>query len=319
MPHATPLPTPGGAPFLVDGGLETYLLFQEGFELPYFASITLLEKRDGLIGLRSYYQRFLDIARRHGAGFVLDAPTWRASPDWGETLGFDQARLAGLNARAIELVEGLRRAAPADSPPIVLNAPIGPRGDGYDPGAIMTATEARDYHRWQIDAVAQAGADMVTALTMTNLGEAEGIAAAAIDAGLPVAISFTVETDGRLPTGMALADAVARIDDRHGDAVSFYMVNCAHPTHFAPVLNDAALAGRIGGLRANASRMSHAELDEATELDEGNPAELAAEYRELIDALPSLCLIGGCCGTDHRHVEAIADACVPTLKARVSA
>lgn len=316
MTNVKSLPAPGGLPFLIDGGLETYLLFKEGFDLPYFASVTLLEKREGVVGLRAYYQRYLDLARQHGAGLVLDAPTWRASPDWGETLGYGQAHLAGLNVRAIEMVDGMRRGAPADSPPIVLNAPIGPRGDGYDPGAIMTPAEARDYHAWQIGVLAQAGVDMVTALTMTNVEEADGIAASAIAAGLPVAVSFTVETDGRLPTGMALAEAVDRIDQRHGGGVAFFMINCAHPTHFSAVLEDPALAARIGGLRANASRMSHAELDEATDLDEGDPDELAAQYRALIDLLPGLCLIGGCCGTDHHHVGAIAGACVPVLRER---
>lgn len=316
MPHASSLPTRGGGPFLADGGLETYLLFKEGFDLPYFSSLTLLEKRDGIIGLRNYYQRFLDIARHHGAGFVLDAPTWRASPDWGETLGFDLSKLAGLNVRAVELIEGVRRGAPADSPPIVLNAPIGPRGDGYDPGALMSAGEACEYHRWQIETLAEAGVEMVSALTMTNVQEAQGIAAAAIATGLPAVISFTVETDGRLPTGMSLADAVARIDDQLGDDIRFYMINCAHPTHFASVLDDPVLAQRIGGLRANASRMSHAELDEAAELDEGNPTELGEDYRLLLDALPQLCLLGGCCGTDHHHVGAIAEACIPELVAR---
>jgi S-methylmethionine-dependent homocysteine/selenocysteine methylase len=316
MPQSNPLPTRGGAPFLADGGLETYLLFKEGFDLPYFSSLTLLEKRDGIVGLRNYYQRFLDIARQHGTGFVLDAPTWRASPDWGETLGFDLAKLAGLNVRAIELIEGVRRGAPADSPPIVLNAPIGPRGDGYDPGALMSAGEACDYHRWQIETLAEAGVEMISALTMTNVQEAQGIAAAAIGAGLPVVVSFTVETDGRLPTGMALTEAVARIDDRLGDDIRFYMINCAHPSHFADVLGDPGLAERIGGIRANASRMSHAELDEAADLDEGNPAELGEDYGRLLDALPHLCLLGGCCGTDHHHVAAIADACIPELAAR---
>lgn len=316
MPQSNSLPTCGGAPFLADGGLETYLLFKEGFDLPYFSSLTLLERRDGIVGLRNYYQRFLDIARQHGAGFVLDAPTWRASPDWGETLGFDLAKLAGLNARAIELIEGVRRSAPADSPPIVLNAPIGPRGDGYDPGALMSAAEAGEYHSWQIETLAEAGVEMISAVTMTNVQEAQGIATAASGAGLPVVVSFTVETDGRLPTGMALTEAIARIDDRLGDDIRFYMINCAHPSHFANVLDDPGLAERIGGIRANASRMSHAELDEAADLDEGDPVELGADYRQLLDALPHLCLLGGCCGTDHHHVGAIAEACIPELAAR---
>ena len=182
----------------------------------------------------------------------------------------------------------------------------------------MTPHEARDYHRWQLAQIAQAGADIATALTITNVEEAEGIAAAAREVGIPLAVSFTVETDGRLPTGMALADAVARIEDRHGDTVAYYMVNCAHPSHFADALDDDLLRARIGGIRANASRMSHAELDEAEVLDDGNPHELADDYRGLLDALPNLCVLGGCCGTDRRHVAAIAEACVPALRQRAS-
>lgn len=197
---------------------------------------------------------------------------------------------------------------------IVLNLTVGPRGDGYNPGQMMSAAEAREYHAWQIGVAADAGAEMVSALTMTYLEEAQGIAAAARDAGLKAVVSFTVETDGRLPTGMTLAEAVRRTDDAVGD-VAYYMINCAHPSHFAAVLDDPELAVRIGGLRANASRMSHAELDQATELDEGDPAELAGDYRDLLGALPHLCVLGGCCGTDHRHVEAIARACLPVMKA----
>ncbi|MCA1661282.1 MAG: homocysteine S-methyltransferase family protein [Novosphingobium sp.] len=319
MTDAPHLPKLGGSPFLVDGGLETCLIFHDGYELPSFASFTLLDSERGRRGLATYYRRFLDIAAHHGTGFVLDAPTWRASPEWGEKLGYDRARLGEANRAAVALLRGLRDEQSATGP-IAVNAAIGPRGDGYDPGTTMTADEARDYHRWQLEVAAAAGADMATALTMTHHGEAEGIAAAAGEIGLPVAVSFTVETDGRLPTGMPLSEAVGRIDDRHGAAVCFYMINCAHPSHFAHVLDgDSALASRIGGIRANASRMSHAELDKAEELDDGDPVELADDYRSLIQTLPNLCLLGGCCGTDHRHIAAIADACVSALAARAAA
>ena len=314
---ASPLPRPGGAPFLIDGGLETCLIFRDGFELPSFASFVLLDDARGRAGLDAYYRGFLDIAAASGAGFVLDSPTWRANPDWGAALGYDRARLGAANHAAIAQLAELRDDY-AGAGTVVVNGCIGPRGDGYDPGKLMTADEARDYHRWQVAQLAEAGADMVTALTMTNLEEAEGIVAAAREVGIPAVVSFTVETDGRLPTGMALAEAVARIEDRHGDAVAYYMVNCAHPSHFADALDDELLRARVAGIRANASRMSHAELDEAEVLDDGNPQELAENYRGLIEALPNLCVLGGCCGTDHRHVTAIAEACVPGIKSRLS-
>jgi S-methylmethionine-dependent homocysteine/selenocysteine methylase len=306
------LPKLGGAPFLTDAGLETCLIFHDGFDLPQFASFTLLDDPAGAEGLKAYFRRFLAMAQAHGAGFVLDAPSWRASPDWGAALGYDRARLAAANTAAIELIAGLRGEG-GDAAKVVLNLPVGPRGDGYDPGAMMTAAEARAYHAWQIGVAADAGVEIVTALTMTYLEEAQGIAMAAADAGLPAVVSFTVETDGRLPTGMALAEAVKRADDAAG-GIAYHMINCAHPSHFASVLGDAELAARIGGLRANASRMSHAELDEAAALDEGNPDELAGDYRDLLGALPHLCVLGGCCGTDHRHVDAIAQECLPAMR-----
>lgn len=305
------LPKLGGPPFLTDAGLETCLIFHDGFDLPCFASFTLLDDDTGIEGLKTYYRKFLALARDHGAGFVLDAPSWRASPDWGAKIGYDPTRLASANIRGLELISGVRRELEGAND-VVLNLPVGPRGDGYDPGNMMSAAEARAYHAWQIGVAADAGAEIVTALTMTYLEEAQGIAAAAADAGLPAVVSFTVETDGRLPTGMTLSEAVRRTDDAVG-GVAYHMINCAHPSHFATVLDDAKLAARIGGIRANASRMSHAELDEAAKLDEGNPDELANDYRALLDALPNLCVLGGCCGTDHRHVDAIARECLPLM------
>lgn len=307
------LPKLGGAPYLTDAGLETCLIFHNGFDLPSFAAFTLLDDPAGIAGLKAYYGTFLKLAQQHDAGFVLDAPSWRGSPDWGESIGYDRPRLADANARGIDLIAGLRRDL-GNRSDVVLNLPVGPRGDGYEPGSMMSAAQSRDYHAWQIGVARSAGAEMVTALTMTYLEEAQGIAQAAADAGLPAVVSFTVETDGRLPTGMALSEAVKRTDDLTG-GVAYYMINCAHPSHFAGVLDDAELAARIGGIRANASRMSHAELDDAVELDDGNPDELAVDYRALIGALPNLCVLGGCCGTDHRHVDAIARECIPLLRA----
>jgi S-methylmethionine-dependent homocysteine/selenocysteine methylase len=195
--------------------------------------------------------------------------------------------------------------------PVVVSGCIGPRGDGYDPGAIMTVEEAEAYHGRQAQALASAGPDLLSAITMTNVNEATGIARAARSVGLPVVISFTVETDGRLPTGDTLAAAIGAVDAATNSYPAYYMINCAHPTHFADAIDaDAAWAKRIGGVRANASRCSHAELDAMTELDAGDPDELAELYRTLRDRLPGLNVLGGCCGTDIRHIVAIAESCV---------
>jgi len=289
--------------------METTLIFHEGLELPEFAAFPLLEHEEGTRALRDYYAPYLDIARRMGTGFVLEAPTWRANPDWAEKLGYSPGRLDALNRRAIALLEDVRARAEAAGQPIVISGCIGPQGDGYSPATRMSAADAQAYHATQIASFRATAADMVAALTMTYPEEAVGVARAAEEAGMPSAISFTVETDGRLPSGHALGEAIEHVDAETGAAPAYYMINCAHPTHFADVVEEAGpWRDRIRGLRANASARSHAELDEATELDAGDPADLGARHAALRGALPDLRVLGGCCGTDHRHVAEIAGA-----------
>jgi S-methylmethionine-dependent homocysteine/selenocysteine methylase len=292
--------------FLTDGGLETTLIFHLGLELPDFAAFDLLRDDTGAEALRRYYESYIAIAREHGAGIVLDTATWRASRDWGERLGYSPEELAEANRRAVALVEELRTLNP--DVPAVLDGVIGPRGDGYVVGETMTPEEAEAYHSEQIGTFAGTAADMVSAITMTYADEAVGIARAAQAAGLPAAISFTVETDGRLPSGQPLGAAIEQVDAETASAPAYFMINCAHPTHFEAALEGPWLE-RVRGIRANASRMSHEELDASEELDEGDPDELAEQYRALRDRLPNATVLGGCCGTDDRHVAAIAAAC----------
>jgi homocysteine S-methyltransferase len=261
--------------------------------------------------LRRYYDAYVGIARQHGAGMVLESATWRASADWGDRLGYSRPELATANRKAIRLLEDIRDSHPDLT--AVISGCVGPRGDGYRPGNVMQAGEAQRYHAAQIETFAGTAADLVSAITMNYVAEATGIARAAQEAGMPVAISFTVETDGRLPTGQPLKEAIEQVDAETGSYPSYYMLNCAHPEHFRGVLaNGEAWTRRIRGLRANASRKSHAELNDSSELDTGNPAELGSDYAELkLGVLPQLSVLGGCCGTDHRHVQRIAAACAP--------
>jgi S-methylmethionine-dependent homocysteine/selenocysteine methylase len=302
------LPQLDGGLFVTDGGIETSLIFHRGLELPLFAAFDLLKDDEGTEALRSYYRPYAELAREHGAGLVLESPTWRASPDWARQLGYSLEELDALNRKAIALMEELR-AEHAGERQVVISGCIGPQGDGYAPETTMTADEAEAYHAVQIGTFADTAADMVTAITMTYANEAIGVARAAAAAGLPSAISFTVETDGRLPSGQSLPEAIAEVDGTTASAPAYYMLNCAHPTHFESVLAyGAEWAARIGGLRTNASTKSHAELDEAEELDEGDPADLAARHAALQRLLPNVNVLGGCCGTDHRHVGAICSA-----------
>ena len=304
------LPQLEGRLFLTDGGLETTLIYHEGWELPIFEAFALLESERGRAALRAYFDRYLSLAIKQGTGFVLESPTWRANPDWGAKVGHDREVLAKLNRAAIDLMRDVRDAHETERTPIVISGCIGPRGDGYDPGEIMSAEEAQAYHAWQVGVLRDAGVDLVSAFTMNNINEALGVARAAEAAEIPCVISFTVETDGRLPTGDDLADAIKAVDAAGSRVPVYYMINCAHPTHFGHVLEDgAAWMKRLRGVRANSSRRSHAELDNATELDAGNPGELGSQYRDLLRRFPHINILGGCCGTDHRHVECISLAC----------
>jgi homocysteine S-methyltransferase len=300
------LPQLGDDLFLTDGGMETWLVHERGFELPQFASFPLLDDRRGVEALRAYFAPYVALARANDAGLVLDAPTWRASSRWGRLLGYGAAELADFNRRAVALVDDIRTEAAGVR--IVVGGCVGPCDDAYAPSDQISADDAYAYHRPQIETFAGTPADFVNALTLTYSAEAVGLAQAANAIGMPVAISFTVETDGRLPGGETLGDAIAAVDA--AAEVDYFMVNCAHPTHFAGVLDDGDWRRRIWGVRANASQKSHAELDEAEELDAGDPDELASHYPALRERLPNLRVAGGCCGTDDRHIAAICDALI---------
>lgn len=309
------LPQSSGGLFLTDGGLETTLIFHEGIDLPEFAAFPLLRTEEGRALLKKYFRSYIAIAMQYGIDVLLETATWRASPDWAEKLGYDRAELAEVNRQSVKMLEELRGEVPVS---LVISGCVGPRGDGYIPTSKMTEKQAADYHRDQIEAFAQANADLVTAITMNYVEEAVGIVEAARNAGMPVVISFTVETDGTLPSGESLSDAIEEVDAVTQQYPAYYMINCAHPDHFDEALRSGSSSwlDRIRGIRANASRMSHAQLNESPTLDIGDPEELGRQYADLLQKLPNLNVMGGCCGTDARHVGSIAKACSPLFARR---
>jgi S-methylmethionine-dependent homocysteine/selenocysteine methylase len=311
------LPQLNGGFYLTDGGIETTLIFHEGLELPDFAAFHLLATPVGKAALRKYFRTYAEIAQRFGTGLILESATWRASADWGTRLGYTPESLASVNQGAIQLLEEVRNEYETAQTHVVVSGCIGPRGDGYVPDYAMSEREAEIYHKKQIETLASSGADMISAITMNYAEEAVGIAQAARRADIPVAISFTVETDGNLPTGQTLKSAIEQVDGATSGYPSYYMINCAHPTHFEHVLAEGgSWLDRIRGVRANASRKSHVELNESPELDVGNPVELGMQYARLRKRLSHLNVMGGCCGTDHRHVEQIAKVCSPLFASR---
>lgn len=292
--------------FLTDGGLETDLIFSKNIDLPHFAAFPLLDHPKYKIILRNYFIEYLEIAKLNGTGYILESPTWRANTDWGFKLGYSEKELITVNRKAIEFIKELRNSYKDKIDEILISGQIGPRGDGYQIENLMTVSEAQKYHSLQIEAFQRSSVDMVSAITMTYPEEAIGVCFGAQKNNLPVVISFTVETDGKLPNGDSLEKAIDKVDKATNNYPLYYMINCAHPTHFIDVLKgDWDWKSRIKGIRANASCKSHAELDESTELDAGNIAELAEWHNKLNEHLPGLMVYGGCCGTDASHVASI--------------
>lgn len=310
------LPQMSGDFFLADGGIETTLIFLDGLDLPFFAAFHLFRTQQGEDALRKYFRTYAELAQKHRSGLVLETATWRASADWGNKLGYTADELAEVNRRSVAMLEEIRAEYQAEDISVVISGCIGPRGDGYVPTELMSAAQAEDYHGPQVETFAGTAVDLVTAITMNYVEEAVGLARAAKNVELPVVISLTVETDGRLPTGQSLGDAIKQIDAATGGYPSYFMINCAHPSHFSPVVDgDQPWKDRIHGLRANASKMSHAELNEALELDAGDPVALGRDYAMLKGRhLKYLNVFGGCCGTDHRHIDQMALACLPLFR-----
>ncbi len=293
--------------FLTDGGFETWLFFQKGFNAPEFAAIVLMDDDDARRAMHQYFDEFLAMAQKAQTGFVLDTNTWRGCLAWAPKLKISKEDMLRLNGDAVGFAKEIRNNWAQKVSPILLNGVVGPAGDGYQPGKVPSYAVARDMHRPQVQALAQSGVDMISAITMTNINEATAIAQTAQEEGVPVVVSFTVETDGRLPTGDSLGQAISAVDAATDRTPIYYMVNCAHPSHFRDAIaQGSGWVERIGAVRANASRLSHAELDEADELDDGDPEEFGTLHAELAPLLPNLRVVGGCCGTDHRHVACVS-------------
>jgi S-methylmethionine-dependent homocysteine/selenocysteine methylase len=296
----------GVAGWVTDGGLETDLLFQRGIDLPEFAAFPLVPDPATAAVLVSYYRDYAAIAESASAGLVLESPTWRANSDWGRQLGYDAAQLDAVNREAVQLLR--RFASDLDLEHVLISGVVGPRGDGYI-AAGRSADAAAEYHVAQVASLADEGVDVVHAMTLSEPAEAIGVVRAARQAGVPVAVSFTVETDGRLPDGTPLRDAVASVDE--AAAPDWFGVNCAHPTHIRPALDGGDWQRRLRSYRPNASTLTHAELDVMEELDTGDVDLLVRESRELRDLLPLLSIVGGCCGTDASHVASMWGVTTP--------
>lgn len=310
------LPQLKGQMFVTDGGIETHIIFNEGYDFEHFTVFQLIDSEGGRAAMRKYYEPYVGIAKKAGQGFLFDTNTWRANPDWGALVGYDAARLRAVNKKAVAFCREISTMFSAEGIPTLISGAIGPRRDAWKHDAEMTVAEAEAYHLPQVAAFAEAGADFETAYTLTNTAEAIGIANAARSMGIACVLSFTLEIDGNLPGGMPLAQAIEEVDAATDAYPAYFMINCVHPVHFAATVRQGGdWVNRIGGLRVNASMKSHAELDESETLDIGDWNDLAQRYSRVLPLLPNIRVIGGCCGTDHRHIGSICHHCLPSRAA----
>jgi len=300
------LPQKSGELFLADAGVETDLIFNHGIDIREFAAHTLLPDAVGRKALADYFRGFLSLARDCNTGFILDTQTWKAHLHWADDLQATEYELRKANEDSVAFIAGIRREFSENKKPVVLNGVVGPTSDAYAPEDRVGAKKAEAYHSRQLGWLAETEVDMVTGMTFPRTDEAVGFVRAAANVGLPAVISFTVETDGLLPTGRPLGDAISMVDDSTAGAAAYFMVNCAHPDHFFHIFDDSDWTRRVKGMRCNASRLSHAELDECEVLDDGNPVEFGMHYQEILKKMPWLNVFGGCCGSDLRHVTQIA-------------
>jgi len=306
MRQAFPSQTPGTI-YLTEGGQETEVMYRHGFELPEFAMFPLLDNPAAFDVMRAMYQSYLDVAARHDCVALIGGLDYRASPDWGRKIGLTDQQLADYQQRSIDFLRDVAAPYAGQLPGVMFVGCIGPRGDAYSLNKTITAEEAEEYHSFQLEGLKAAGVDLAKAMTFNNVPEAVGVARAAARIGLPLEVSFTLDSNHRLKSGPSLKSAIENVDFIAGeDRPDFYGINCSHPFEFSPALEPGTWIRRIRSLRPNAAMMDKQSLCTLGHLEEGDPVALGAQMGMLARSYPHVDMWGGCCGTWDKHLEHIA-------------
>jgi S-methylmethionine-dependent homocysteine/selenocysteine methylase len=258
--------------------------------------------------LRGMYGRYLDTAARHGFGVIIGGLDYRASPDWASLLGYSGEALAEMQMRAIDFLRDVATPYQAQVPALLYAGILGPRGDAYELNKTITAVEAEDYHSEQLATLARARVDVVEAMTFNSVEEVIGLSRAASRAGLPLAVSFTLDNStSRLVSGPSLKEAIETVDAQTGDdRPAFYGINCSHPLEFMPAIEPGDWFERVRCLRPNAAMMDKISLCTLGHLESGDPVQLGELMGGLARRYPHLDIWGGCCGTWDTHLDQIA-------------
>ena len=306
MKYRGNLPQLNGHDMTTTGAMETWLQYIDGFELQHFCFFDLLNNPKAVVALRDFHRKIIEAVLPYGFGALVEGLHYRASRDWGELIGYSKEGLKEINIRGIEFYRDLANEYETDENPMLVGGVIGPRGDAYDVGRTPDAAEAEDYHAEQIETFKLAGADLVTAATFSSVEEAIGITRAAEATDMPIVISFYAKNEGCLEGGETMGEAVEQVDAATNAAPVYYMINCCHPTEFAPALEQIDWTGRLGGFMPNAVAMEKLSLCTLGHLEDGDPEELGVQMGELAARFQHIHVWGGCCGTDSRHLGQIA-------------
>jgi homocysteine S-methyltransferase len=292
--------------YLSEGGSETELMYKYGFELPHFAMFPLLNNSDAVLKMREMYISYLEVAAKHKICALMGGLDYRASPDWGELLGYSPEGLAEANLQSIEFLREIANEYTSEIPGILIQGYIGPRGDAYERNENITENEAEDYHSVQLETLKKADVDLAHALTFNNIPESIGVARAAAKIGVPLGISLRLDSSSKLNSGPSLVEAITAIDKETDQSPEFYSINCSHPLEYEPAIEPGDWINRVRGVRPNASKLEKIALCQIGHLEEGDPVELGEQCGDLARRYPHMDLWGGCCGTWNRHLEEIA-------------
>jgi homocysteine S-methyltransferase len=293
--------------YLTEGGTETEILYKWGYELPEFAMFTLLENAEANECVLGMYRRYFDVAEAYGTGILVTGHDYRASPDWARKLGYSLKGLTEMQHRTIQFLTDIRAEYEGRVSDVYVSGCIGPRGDAYGTGGGISEAESEDYHSVQLSNLVETDADMAIAQTFNNIPEAIGVVRAATAIGIPIGVCLTLTTDALLRSGPTLKEAVETIDDRTGGAAAWFGTNCSHPVEFEPAISEAgAWAERLRYIRPNATQMEKIALCKLGHLEDGDPVELGHQIGDVARRFPNADILGGCCGTDERHLGEIA-------------
>ncbi len=294
-----------GRYFITEGGIETEIMYKWGFEMPHFAMFPLLDNPQAAAAIKGMYRRYLDVVAKYKQSALIGGFDYRASPDWGNLLGYSASALRDANLQSIQFLRDVAEEYKSDIDQALFSGCVGPRGDAYQTKNTMDRYQAAEYHAIQLETLKLANVDLAWALTFGDPEEAIGVCMAAESLDIPLAVSFSLDSSHHLNTGGSFSKAVEYVDEQTNNFPEFYSLNCSHPDEFNPAIKQGKWINRVRCFRPNATKMDKISLCKLGHLEEGDPVELGYQMSDLHSRFPHIDIWGGCCGTCDTHLEQI--------------